>query len=78
MKWRNKGKELNQYGVNVCSVYDGHSGIVVFGAGFIGFLVSASGMNDTSGDMRVNTILCIASLVVALIGLFKMRKEVKE
>lgn len=36
MKWRNKGKELNQYGVNVCSVYDGHSGIVVFGAGFIG------------------------------------------
>ena len=50
----------------------------LIGAGFIGFLVSASGMNDTSGDMRVNTILCIASLVVALIGLFKMRKEVKE
>lgn len=50
----------------------------LIGAGFIGFLISASGMNDTAGDMRANTILCIASLVVALIGLFKMRKEVKE
>lgn len=50
----------------------------LIGVGFIGFLVSASGINDTAGDTRINMILCIASLSVMLIGLFKMRKEVKE
>lgn len=36
MKWENKGKELEQYGANVCLAFDAHNGIAVFGAGFIG------------------------------------------
>ena len=36
MKWKNKGKELEKYGVDVCSAFDAHNGIAIFGAGFIG------------------------------------------
>lgn len=36
MKWQNKGKELEQYGAYVSSVFDAHNGIAIFGAGVIG------------------------------------------
>ena len=33
MKWENKGKELDTYGLEVCQNYENHNGIVIFGAG---------------------------------------------
>ncbi len=62
MKWKNKGKELDQYGKNVCAIFDQHSGIYVFGAGFIGSRIRRmlnnfklfSGFADNNTDKQKN------------------------